>query len=203
MSMRGAPAAEAARRTRAPEWAACPECFTESLLAVIRATIKGATAILLLAVAWSAAGEVQPGAAGGGALDLHTVVEKVVEVEQPDGSTKTELTAGAPILPGDEVVYTVTFVNVSAGPADHVRITAPIPPELRCLADTAFAPGADTLYSVDGGATFGRPEELHVTGPDGSRRAATAADYTHVRWVFNAPLDAGATGFARFRAVVR
>lgn len=160
--------------------------------------------MFLLAVAWSAAGEAQPGPAAGGVLDLHTVVEKVVEVEQPDGSTKTELTAGAPILqPGDEVVYTVTFRNVSDGPADHVRITAPIPPELRCLADTAFAPGADTLYSVDGGATFGRADELHITGPDGSRRAATAADYTHVRWVFNAPLDAGATGFARFRAVVR
>jgi hypothetical protein len=32
---------------------------------------------------------------------------------------------------------------------------------------------------------------------------ADAADYTHVRWVLDAPLDAGATGIGRFLAVPR
>jgi len=42
-----------------------------------------------------------------------------------------------------------------------------------------------------------------VTAGDGSQRAAEAGDYTHIRWVLKSPLDAGAKGFARFRAVVR
>jgi len=36
-----------------------------------------------------------------------------------------------------------------------------------------------------------------------ARRTADASDYTHIRWVLKAPLDAGAKGFARFSAVVR
>jgi hypothetical protein len=59
------------------------------------------------------------------------------------------------------------------------------------------------LFSVDDGRTFGRPDELTFVAPDGGARGAAAADYTHVRWILRAPLDAGATGIARFRAVPR
>jgi hypothetical protein len=59
------------------------------------------------------------------------------------------------------------------------------------------------LFSVDGGRTFGQPNELTVPAADGSRRAAAAEDYTHIRWRLKTPLPAGATGFARFRAVAR
>jgi hypothetical protein len=59
------------------------------------------------------------------------------------------------------------------------------------------------LFSVDDGRSFGRPEELTLADADGTLRAAAPADYTHVRWVLRAPLDAGAAGVARFRAVPR
>jgi hypothetical protein len=59
------------------------------------------------------------------------------------------------------------------------------------------------LYSVDGGATYGQPNELGIVTAEGLRRAATAADYTHVRWLIKAPLAAGARAFVRFRATVR
>ena len=45
--------------------------------------------------------------------------------------------------------------------------------------------------------------ELEQVGADAVARLADAADYTHVRWVLDAPLDVGATGIARFRAVPR
>lgn len=138
-----------------------------------------------------------------GDLELTTVVEKVVEVTRDDGVIKTEIVPVDVALPGDEVVYTVTFKNVSAQAADNIRITNPIPSEMRYLANSAFGPGSEVLYSVDGGLTYGAPKELTVAADDGSRRAADASDYTHIRWVLKAPLDAGAKGFARFRAVVR
>jgi uncharacterized repeat protein (TIGR01451 family) len=156
-----------------------------------------------LACSAIAIAQAQQGDAVQGTLELSIVVEKVVETDQGDGATKTDLVPVEVALPGDEVVYTVTFSNVSTQPADNVRITNPIPSEMRYLANTAFGPGSNVLYSVDGGLTYGAPKELAVTADDGSRRAADASDYTHIRWVLNAPLDAGAKGFARFRAVVR
>ncbi|HUQ52538.1 MAG TPA: hypothetical protein VM692_09970, partial [Gammaproteobacteria bacterium] len=63
--------------------------------------------------------------------------------------------------------------------------------------------GSEALFSIDNGRTFGRPEELTVPTANGGTRPADAADYTHVRWILSAPLDVGASGVARFRAVPR
>jgi len=68
---------------------------------------------------------------------------------------------------------------------------------------SASGPGSEVLFSVDNGRSFGRPDELTLAALNGGVRGAEPADYTHVRWVLRAPLDAGATGIARFRAVPR
>ena len=166
----------------------------KGLLATLRAAAGAALFVFPLAALAQA---------GSGALDLKTVVEKVVEVKAPDGTTKTELVPAAVAVPGDQVVYTVTFKNVGNQSADNIRITNPIPAEMQYVADTASGPGSDVLYSVDGGKTYGRAAELFVTESDGRKRPAGPADYTHIRWVLKAPLAAGAQGFARFRATVR
>jgi uncharacterized repeat protein (TIGR01451 family) len=134
---------------------------------------------------------------------LATSVEKVVTTHAPDGSTRTALVAGADLLSGDEVVYSVVFTNTSPSALDHLRVTTPIPAELRYVKGSAAAPGGRALYSVDGGETFGAPPELLVVDETGTRRAAEESDYTHLRWVIEAPLATGARGFARFRAIVR
>jgi uncharacterized repeat protein (TIGR01451 family) len=136
-------------------------------------------------------------------LQLQTVIEKILNVTDADGQAQTKLVPVAATVPGEEIVYTVTFINVSAQVVESIRITSPIPAELRYLADTAFGPGSEVLYSVDGGRAYGLPAELLVAAGDGSQRPAEAGDYTHIRWVLKAPLDAGAKGFTRFRAVVR
>jgi uncharacterized repeat protein (TIGR01451 family) len=138
-----------------------------------------------------------------GALELSTAVEKIIETHSVDGVAKTELVAVTDVGSGDALVYTVSFTNVSGRVADHVRITSPVPPEVRYVADSAFAPGSDVLYSIDGGRSYGAPNELTVAGDDGTRRSAAADDYTNIRWIMKAPLDIGVRGFARFRAVVR
>lgn len=147
-------------------------------------------------------------------LELHASVEKIVRIVTLDAKPQMELVPIATPLPGDEVVYTVTFINVSATSAQNIRISTPIPSTMRYIAGSAAAPGSKVLYSVDGGRTYGMPAELFVADGDGdggddegpdegaAARAAEAADYTHVRWVLGAPLDAGAKGFARFRALV-
>ncbi len=170
----------------------------------MKRTLATVCAAGLALVALPLAALAQTGAARAqGTLDLTTVVEKIVEIQAPDGSTKQELVPAAAAVPGDEVVYTVTFKNVGKQTADNIRITNPIPPEMQYVPDTAFGPGSEVLYSIDGGRTYGRAGELFVTAADGARRPAGPADYTHIRWILKSPLDAGAQGFARFRAMVR
>jgi len=164
----------------------------------------GKTLIPLLALAALTAVHAQDAPAGQrGALRLQTVVEKVLEVEDAEGRVRTELVPVEVAVPGDEVVYTVRYTNVGEAPAEHVLITNPIPPQMRYKADSAFGPGTDIVYSTDGGLSYASAAELHVVGSDGRERLASADDYTHIRWLLTTPVDPGAQGFARFRAIVR
>jgi hypothetical protein len=119
-----------------------------------------------------------------------------------DGDAQGSPEADTPASPPEQLIVNVRFANVSERVLDSLRITSPVRADLRYVAQSASGPGSDVLFSVDNGQTFGRPEELTIATPDGVR-GAEAADYTHVRWVLRAPLDAGAVGVARFRAVLR
>ena len=138
-----------------------------------------------------------------GRLNVQTVVEKAAVVEDVEGQQRTELSAVDTAVPGDELIYTVVFTNISEELADNVRVTNPIPDELRYVADSAFGPGTEISYSIDDGASFAAPDALLVQLTDGDARPATPDDYTHIRWTLKNPLEAGARGFARYRAIVR
>lgn len=135
-------------------------------------------------------------------IDVSISAERIVEVEGPDGTKRNQLVAATTPAAGEELIYTVSFANTGGALADGVRVTSPIPPEASYVDGTAYGPGCDVLFSVDGGRSFGAPNELRVADESGSR-AAAASDYTHIRWVLSTPLAPGAKGFARFRAVGR
>lgn len=103
----------------------------------------------------------------------------------------------------DEIVVSVRFTNAAEHVVDSIRLTSPVPAGTRYVPQSASGPGTEVLFSIDGGRTFGRPGELMLPGVDGSTGVADPALYTHVRWILRAPLDAGASGLARFRAVPR
>jgi uncharacterized repeat protein (TIGR01451 family) len=132
-------------------------------------------------------------------------VEKILAAGSADkaDATRARLVPADKLAPGDELVLTVTFLNTTQHALDGVRITQPIPPTMRYVEGSGVGPGSQVLYSVDGGQTYGLPNELGVVAPDGARRVATAGDYTHVRWLIKAPLAPGARAFVRFRANVR
>ena len=130
------------------------------------------------------------------ASSVESVVAVADDTDGADARVKIEPGEGA-----EQLIFNVTFSNAGEGIVDSVRITAPIPAEVAYVADSASGPGGDVLFSVDHGRTFARPNEL-VVATD-SARAAVPSDYTHIRWVFHAPLDGGATGVVRFAAVRR
>ncbi len=138
-------------------------------------------------------------------VELVTRVERVVEVVEKGVKVKK---TGPPvkIVPGDEVVYTVTYANKTGKPADRVVVTNPVPQHTRYKDGTAAGNGTDIAFSVDGGKTFATPDKLTVTAADKSGKAivrpATAQDYTHIRWVIKQSVAPGQSGFVTFHAVV-
>ena len=156
--------------------------------------------ILFLVVAIFGATELS---AQQGNLELKTTAAKQETVVDADGNSTTRLIPVETAVPGDEIIYTVTFSNISAEVADNVRVTNPVPSQMAFIAGSAFGPGADVSFSIDGGETFAAPEQLTITDPEVGPRLAAAEEYTHIRWTLKTPLDAGAQGFARYRARLR
>lgn len=138
-------------------------------------------------------------------VELVTQVERVVEVIEKGAKVKK---TGPPvkIVPGDEVVYTVTYANKTGKPADQVVVTNPVPKHTRYKDGTAAGAGTDISFSVDGGKTFATPDKLTVTTTDKGGKAvvrpATAQDYTHIRWVIRQSVAPGRSGSVTFHAVV-
>lgn len=151
--------------------------------------------VLLLAISYSAVAMAE------GTVDVRTVVQKEEFTVNEDGETVRKLVDADVVVPGETVFYTITFRNVGEAPADNVVITNPIADTLVYVDGSAFGPGTDIRFSVDGGKTFAPAAELRVV-EDGVERRASASDYTHVRWVMNNDLEAGAQAVARFAAIL-
>lgn len=151
--------------------------------------------VVLLGLSFSAVAQ------DGDTLEVRTVVQKELVVVNDAGQTETRLVAAEAVVPGEQVFYTITFTNVGAEPAEKVVITNPIANELTYVDGSAFGPGMDVVFSVDGGVTFAPADELTIT-EDGETRAASADDFTHIRWALQSDLDTGSQGTARFAAVL-
>jgi len=134
-------------------------------------------------------------------LDVQTTVQKEEVVVNEAGESQKRLVPADVVVPGENVIYTITFTNVSAEPADNIVITNPIAEDLMYVDGSAFGAGMDIQFSVDGGVTFAAADELTMV-EDGEVRDAEAGDFTHVRWVMRNDLEVGAQGIARFAAVL-
>ncbi|MDX1515255.1 MAG: hypothetical protein R3288_00370 [Woeseiaceae bacterium] len=136
-----------------------------------------------------------------GHLNVNTTVQKEVVVENEDGEKVRYLVPASTVVPGERVVYTITFENVGDEAAENVVITNPIAESLTYVAGSASNGTMRVEFSIDGGKTFAPASELTVVDGD-DERPATTKDYTHVRWVMQSELQVGAKGSASFAAVL-
>lgn len=162
-----------------------------------RITITSVLLGILLAAA--------PAIARDGEIELKAVAEIEVQVEKEDGEVEIQRrpVATAKIVPGDDVVYTITATNISDAPVGDAVITNPVPEHLTYKAGTAIGTGTEIRFSVDKGETYDVAAKLRVAESDGTVRPATPDDYTHIRWKFTQELDPGASSFVRFQATVQ
>jgi uncharacterized repeat protein (TIGR01451 family) len=139
----------------------------------------------------------------GSGLKLTAKLEKVVESTGSDSAEHFELVPDVTPAAGDEFVLTIEFANVAGVTTDGVRITTAIPDGMSYVPGTATGPGGEVLFSTDGGRTFATEQELAARAAAIVPRPTTPLHYTHVRWVLEAPLEAGTTGFVRMRVTAR
>ena len=133
-------------------------------------------------------------------------IRAIAEVEHSSPSPAGETTKVIPadrVVSGDTVIYTLEVRNTASTTVPRPVVTYPIPAHMTYTPDSAVGPGTEITYSVDAGRSFDAPENLRIQEPGGPLRAATAADYTHIRWQLKNALKAKSVAFLRFRARVK
>jgi uncharacterized repeat protein (TIGR01451 family) len=134
-------------------------------------------------------------------VELKTSGEIEREVVEQGQKVKRLVPVGK-VVPGDEIVWTITATNVCKEPTADVAIANPVPEHMTYVANSAMGTGADIAYSLDG-KDFKSAAELQVRGADGTTRAARADEYRAIRWTYRSAFAPGATAFVRYRAVVK
>jgi uncharacterized repeat protein (TIGR01451 family) len=135
-----------------------------------------------------------------GCIVLKSTAEIEKEVVNDKGVKSRVLVPAGKVIPGTEVVWTVTANNVCKQASEKVTINNPVPEHMTLVPNSAFGPGSDITYSLDG-QKFASAGELTVL-ENGTARPARADEYKHIRWAFKNSLQPGASAFARFRAVL-
>lgn len=135
-------------------------------------------------------------------VSLKTEAFKIVPVPQADGTVVEEWQAPEKVVPGDKVGYRITYTNNGNESAESVVINNPVPAETAYIANSATGANSTITYSVNGGKSFGKANELTVT-EQGNTRAAKAEDYSHIRWQLTQPVGAGASGKVEFKVRIQ
>jgi uncharacterized repeat protein (TIGR01451 family) len=139
-------------------------------------------------------------AQGSGCIALKSVAEVEEATVNAKGEKSTRLVPLTKVVPGVEVTWTITANNICKAPSENVAINDAVPEHMTYVANSAFGPGSDVEFSVDGKA-FAAADLLTVV-ENGATRKARPDEYKHIRWNFKNSFAPGAQGFGRFRAVL-
>ena len=136
-------------------------------------------------------------------IQVTTVAETEVTETNARGEQVVKRTTASSVVPGTEVIYTITATNTGSEAADNIVVTNPIPPQTVYVDGSASGANTVIMFSVDGGNSYDMAAKLTIKNAAGVARPATAADYTHVRWTFGYSLDPGQKGDVWYRTRVK
>lgn len=156
---------------------------------------KALLALPLLLCAFEAAAE------KAGCIELTTTAAVEEEFRNSQGRRQTRLVPPAKVVPGDEVVWTITARNVCEKPVDKVVIKNPVPEHMQFIGGSADGSGTTITYSLDG-ESFLPAAALTVQASDGSAKPAPPEAFRHVRWAYQGALAPGELATVRYRAAV-
>lgn len=130
-------------------------------------------------------------------ISSETFVAK--EVTDAKGLKKRSLFKASHVLPGDALVFVLSYENNGTQPATPFVINNAIPKGV--IYTGVREPWAKV--SVDGGKTFGLLPALKVKNAAGAMVAANPIDVTGVRWSFATPILPKSKGQVMFYAKVQ
>ena len=159
-------------------------------------TARFALAMLMLASAGAVHAQQK------GCIELKSSAEVEEQYTNDQGQKATRLIPATKVVPGNEVVWTITAKNVCDKPTDNVVIANPVPEHMTYVADSAMGTGTEITFSLDG-QDFKPAAALTTRNADGSSRPARPDEYRAVRWIYKASFAPGATAFVRYRATVK
>lgn len=137
-------------------------------------------------------------------VNITIKAEKEVVVTEK-GKTVKKMVEAKEIVPGEVIIYTLSYGNTGSEAATSVVISDPIP------AGTSYIPGSasetgELTFSIDHGKSYKKPALLtyEVATPDGKKekRVASPEEYTDIRWVISA-VPAGGKGAVSFKVKVK
>jgi uncharacterized repeat protein (TIGR01451 family) len=161
----------------------------------LHATVRIALAALILGASNAVSAQEK------NCIELTTTAETEQEYVNAQGQKATRLVPAAKVLPGNEVVWTVTAKNVCSNPVDNVVVANSVPEHMTYVANSAMGVGTEITYSVDG-EDF-KPAAALTVSDAGASRAARPDEYRHIHWTYQASFAPGATAFVRYRALVK
>jgi len=139
----------------------------------------------------------------GALVKLKSEVLKEEVVVDDTGTRVTRLIPVANAMPGEVLTFNISYTNEGDDEARDIVLTNPVPEHMLYKADSATGEGSRISFSVDGGATYGAPDSLSITGDDGQKRKAIPSDFTHIRWQLVYPVAPGGSGAVSFKASLK
>jgi uncharacterized repeat protein (TIGR01451 family) len=118
------------------------------------------------------------------------------------GKPAKRLVAPGKVLPGGEVIWTITATNSCDKAADKVVIDNAVPEHMVYVADSAMGVNTEMSFSLNG-REFKKLSELVVRDADGKTRAPRADEIKAIRWMLNTAVGAKQIAFVRYRARVQ
>ena len=141
-------------------------------------------------------------AAEAGPIKFTNTVKKEIIEENDKGEKVIRYVEPTTAIPGNTMMYNITFENTGDKPVSGIVINDPLPNNSKYVANTATGNNTKITFSVDG-ENFDVPSKVKIKDASGKVRAASADKYTHIRWVYTKDLLPGEIGKVTFKTKIK
>ena len=138
-------------------------------------------------------------ASGLKAVQTADLVKTIIDA---DGAEIVTFEPATDVEPGEQVRYSLQYVNEGDEAAQAVSLVMPVPAEMILVEGSVKGGASAVTYSTDAGQTFAARDEITVS--EGEReRVARADEITHIKWAFAAPIAPAESGSISFVATLK
>ena len=131
----------------------------------------------------------------------NTVMKEVIE-KNDKGEELTSYVEPATAVPGNTMMYTITFENIGDKSVSNIVINDPLPNNSKYIANSAEGKNTTITFSADG-EKFDVPSKIKLKDASGKIWTASADKYTHIRWTYKKNLQPGEIGKVTFKTKIR